>query len=184
MRGDALGLPLLLDVEGARVVIVGDDEDAARKERLVIDAGGVVTALAPDAFADAAVDGARLVLYTGHDAALAGRVAAAARARGALVWCSDDPARSDLAMPAIARLGDATIAIATRGQAPALAAKLRAAVEQSLGDSFARFVAALGDLRARVKTEAPSPAVRRARLLAALDGFVVEMRVRYPDWFK
>lgn len=183
MRGDALGLPVTLDVQGARVVVVGDDEDAARKERLVADAGGVVTALMPDAFADAALDGARLVLYTGHDAALAARVAQAARARGALVWCSDDPGRSDFAMPAIARLGDATITIATRGQAPALSARLRAAVEDGLGEAFARFVAALGELRAKVQQEERDFAARRERLGHALDGFVVEIRARYPDWF-
>lgn len=183
MRADALGLPITLDVEGARVIVVGDDEDAARKQTLAREAGADVTALPPDAFADAALDGARLVLYTGHDAALAARISQAARQRGALVWCSDDPARSDFAMPALARLGLARLAITTAGAAPALASRVRQALEAGLGETFARFVAALGALRAEVQRDEPDFARRRARLTAALDGFVLEVRARYPDWF-
>ena len=183
MRADALGLPITLDVEGVRVVLVGDDEDAARKRALVAASGGAVTELAPAAFSDAALDGARLVLSTGHDAALAARVSQAARARGALVWCADDPPRSDFAMPAVARLGAARIAVATAGAAPALSSRVRQALEAGLGETFGRFVTALGELRARVQQEEPDFARRRERLTAALDGFVLEIRARYPDWF-
>lgn len=183
MRADALGLPITLDVEGLRVVVVGDDEDAAHKRALAAASGADVAEVAPAAFAEPALDGARLVLYTGHDAAVAARVAQAARARGALVWCSDDPARSDLAMPAVARLGQARIAVATAGAAPALSSRVRRALEAGLGEKFARFVEALGELRARVQREEPDFARRRARLTEALDGFALEIRARYPDWF-
>src|SRR5882724_9556731 len=109
MRGDAPGFPINFDVDGQVVLVVGDDDDAARKRELCEEAGARVTQLAPGAFSDGAVDGARLVLLTTREPALAERVSAAARARGVLVWCSDDPGRSDLAMPAIARLGTARI---------------------------------------------------------------------------
>jgi siroheme synthase (precorrin-2 oxidase/ferrochelatase) len=176
MRADSLGFPLLFDVDGHAVLLVADagDADAARKSALLTAAGAQVRTVTPDAFADADCDGARLVLCIRRDPALAARVAAAARARGVLVWCSDDPARSDVTMPAIARVGPLTIAIATGGASPSLASRLRARIEEQLGDTFARFVTALGARRRAGDIQS-----RRADL----DGFDLELRPRYPDWF-
>jgi siroheme synthase (precorrin-2 oxidase/ferrochelatase) len=174
MRGDAIGFAITLDVEGQAVLVVGDDADAARKRALLEDAGARVTQLRAADFAESAVDGARLVLLSVRDAALAGRVSAAARARGVPVWCSDDPARSDFAMPAIAQLGPARIAVATAGASPTLAGKLRATFEKQLGERFADFVRALGKRRAAHGVDE-----RRADV----DDFELELRVRYPDWF-
>jgi siroheme synthase (precorrin-2 oxidase/ferrochelatase) len=90
------------------------------------------------------------------------------------VWCSDDPARSDFAMPAVAQLGPVRIAVATAGASPTLAGKLRATFEEQLGERFADFVRALGKRRAAHGIDE-----RRADV----DGFELELRVRYPDWF-
>jgi siroheme synthase (precorrin-2 oxidase/ferrochelatase) len=176
MRADSLGFPITLDVDGAAVLVVGDsdDADAERKRRLLEEAGAQVRQVAPAHFRDEDCDGARLVLLTRRDRAIATRVAAAARARGALVWCSDEPAACDLAMPAIARLGPLTIAIATSGGSPGLASRLRVRFEEALGETFARFVTALGERR-------PTQDVAARR--ADLDGFSLDVRVGYPDWF-
>lgn len=175
MRLDAAGFPITFDVDGAAVLLIGDDEDAARKRALLEEGGAVVTQLPPAAFADAAVDGARLVLLTARERALAARVSAAARARGVPAWCSDDPERSDFAMPAVARLGNLRIAISTAGGAPSLASRMRAAFEEQLGARFAEFARALAARR-------PERTVDERR--ADLDGFEIEVRVRYPDWLK
>jgi len=175
MRGDAIGFAITLDVEGQAVLVIGDDADAARKRALLEDAGARVTQLAADRFDEASVEGARLVLLSVREPALAARVSAAARARGVPVWCSDDPARSDFAMPAIAQLGPARIAIATAGSSPTLAGKLRAIFDKQLGERFGEFVRALGQRRSVHNVDE-----RRADL----DGFELELRVRYPDWFQ
>jgi siroheme synthase (precorrin-2 oxidase/ferrochelatase) len=175
MRGDASGFAITLDVEGQAVLVVGDDADAAKKRALLEDAGAQVTQLAPSAFSDDAVDGARLVLLSTREPALATRVAAAARARGVPVWCSDDPARSDFAMPAIAQLGPLRLAISTAGGSPTLAGKLRAIFETQLGERFAAFGRALSARR-------PTHTIDERR--ADLDDFDVELRVRYPEWFE
>ena len=174
MRGEATGFAITLDVEGQAVLVVGDDADAARKRALLEDAGARVTQLPPGAFADGAVDGARLVLLSARDPALAARVSAAARARGVPVWCSDDPARSDFAMPAVAALGPVRIAVSTSGGSPTLAGKMRAAFEKQLGDRFADFGRALARRRGGHDVDE-----RRADV----DGFDLEITARYPDWF-
>jgi siroheme synthase-like protein len=196
------GLLVALDVAQATVVVVGGDEEAERKIELLLDGEARVRVLAeaPTAriagwaaagllehaarpFSPGELDGARLVLVTPRDPALAAAVAEAARARGVLCWACDDPAASDLAMPAVARLGAARVAISTSGRSPFLAGRMRAALEAALGDTFARFVEALGERRALARAEEPDRARRRAALEALLDGFELELRVRYPRWF-
>ena len=180
MRGDALGFPITIDVEDQVVIVIGDDADAARKRALLEDAGARVTQLDADAFEDDAharahIAGARLVLLSLRDKALAARVSAAARACGVPAWCSDDPARSDFAMPAVAQLGPLRITISTAGGSPALAGKLRAIFEKQLGERFADFARALARRRSgRTMDE------RRADV----EGLEVEIRVGFPDWFK
>ena len=175
MRGDAVGFAITLDVEGQAVLVVGDDADAARKRALLEDAGARVTQRAPGDFADGDVDNARLVMLSTHEPTLATRVTAATRAHGVPVWCSDDPARSDFAMPAVAQLGPVRLAISTAGGSPTLAGKLRAIFEKQLGERFGDFGRALARRRAGHSIDE-----RRADL----DGFDVELRVHYPDWFK
>lgn len=180
MRGDALGFPITLDVEDQVVIVVGDDVDAARKRALLEDAGARVTQLDADAFSDDAharahIAGARLVLNSVRDPALAARVSAAARSCGVPAWCSDDPGRSDFAMPAVAQLGPLRITISTAGGSPSLAGKLRAIFEKQLGERFADFARALARRRqGRTLDERK----------ADVDGLEVEVHVRYPDWFE
>lgn len=179
MRLDALGFAVTLDVEEQVVVVIGDDADAARKRALLEDAGARVTQLSADDFADdksarAQIAGARLVLLSVRDPTLAARVSAAARACGVPAWCSDDPAHSDFAMPAVAQLGPLRLAISTAGGSPTLAGKLRAIFEKQLGERFGDFARALARRRKDQTVEE-----RRA----SVDGLELEIHVRYPDWF-
>jgi siroheme synthase-like protein len=134
-------------------------------------------------FAASVLDGALLVMVAVRDDELAARVHAAARARGVLCWACDNPPHSDLAMPAIARLGVVRFAVSTSGASPGLAGRLRAALETGLGEKFARFVDVLAALRERAQQDGDETR-RRATLLAALEGFQLELSARYPAWFK
>jgi siroheme synthase-like protein len=185
MRVDAVGVPVTLDAEDARVVLVGGGDESDRKAQLCAEAGARVQRCDdPKMFHDALLDGAKLAMVTARDRDLAARVFAAARARGVLVWSCDDPAHSDIAMPGVARLGRARVTVSTAGASPTLAGRMRAAFEEALGDRFAKFVEVLGALRERTQREEPDPERRRAILTAALDGFALEIRASYPAWFK
>jgi siroheme synthase-like protein len=182
VKAEALGLPVTLDVEGAAVLVVGDNEEALRKEALLAEAGAQVLRAA--SFEVAQLDGKRLAFLCPVDPALAARMHAEAKSRGVLFWACDVPEHSDFAMPAIARAGAARLAISTSGRSPALAARLREALEAGLGESFARFVEALGQARLEVRDQEPSFEKRRDKMRALLDGLVIELRVRYPGWFR
>jgi precorrin-2 dehydrogenase/sirohydrochlorin ferrochelatase len=181
MRADATGLPITLDLDGKIVVLVGPGEEAERKRELLNDAGAQVRAV--DDFSESLLDGAFLVMLTVRDEKLAERISSLCKKRNVLVWCCDNPPHSDFAMPAIARVGAARIAVSTSGASPALAARLRAALEKSLGERFAKFVEVLGALRERAKQD-PDEGRRRATLQAAVEGFELDVNARYPSWFK
>jgi precorrin-2 dehydrogenase/sirohydrochlorin ferrochelatase len=181
MRGNATGLPITLDVEGRVVLLVGTGDEADRKRELLTEAGAQVRAVA--SFADSLLDGVGLVMVAVREAALAERVYAAAKKRGLLCWCTDDPAHSDFAMPAIARVGLLRLAISTSGASPGLAGKIRAGLETGLGEKFVKFVDVLAAMRERAKQESDE-ARRRITLQAAVEGFELEVNARYPPWFK
>jgi siroheme synthase (precorrin-2 oxidase/ferrochelatase) len=88
-------------------------------------------------------------------------------------------------MPAIARLGRARLAVSTGGGAPALAKRMREQLEAALDNPrFRHFVAELAELRDTLQTSEDDFDARREQLTRALDGFELEIRVRYPDWLK
>ena len=200
MRADALGLHITLDVEGKHAVVVGGGAEAEDKATRLLEAGARVTVVASDPapslsglaqagrvtlFARDFVSGdlhdADLVLVCERDEALAARAFATAEEIGVAMWACDDPAHSHFAMPALARLGRARVAISTSGAAPALAGKLRAALERDLGPRFAAFVDRLGAERARLRESEPDAERRRDQLRHLVDDFELHTTARYPD---
>ncbi|MHB1323209.1 MAG: uroporphyrinogen-III C-methyltransferase [Coriobacteriia bacterium] len=178
--------PVMLDLAGRRVLVVGAGEVARRRIEGLIDAGAVVTAVAPsaaDAVCDLAtagritwharpfdaddVSGAALVLTATGDPAVDGAVASASRAAGIPVNAADDDASSDFHLPAVARRGLITIAVGTAGVAPALAARLRDRVAAWLGPEWERFAALLGEARVLARERFGDPAERMRALRAA-----------------
>ena len=179
--------PITLRLRGARVLVVGGGEVAARKLRLLQRAGPrlELIARAPNeevrALIDAgalhwsgpefdpkAVAGCRLVIAATDDVALNRAVAAAADAAGVPVNVVDDPAPSSFITPAIVERGPLTVAIATDGAAPVLARRLRERIETMLPAGYGRVASFMGAQRARVKALPVN--ARRALWERFLDG--------------
>jgi uroporphyrin-III C-methyltransferase / precorrin-2 dehydrogenase / sirohydrochlorin ferrochelatase len=138
--------PLLLDLVGRRVLVVGGGPVAARRAGGCVDAGALVHVVAPQVCEDlrdlaaagklvvslreyAAGDeaGAWLVHACTGDAGVDGAVAAAAEARG--TWCVRASAaeRSPAWVPAVARAAGTTVAVSAGGD-PRRARAVRDAV--------------------------------------------------------
>ncbi|MSP62384.1 MAG: bifunctional precorrin-2 dehydrogenase/sirohydrochlorin ferrochelatase [Myxococcales bacterium] len=199
MRRQAFGLQVSLDVEGKRALVLGGGDEGADKVQRLLDAratvtvisraaGGAIEVLAErsklvllqrDLF-PADIRDADLVLVCDRDPALVATAFEVARSEGAAIWCCDDPEHSDFALPALCRAGRTRVAISTSGAAPALAARLRAALERDLDAKFRAFVDRLGAERERLLTEEPDPDRRREQLRALVDGFEATLTLRYP----
>ena len=188
--------PISLRLDGARVVVVGGGEVAARKVRLLRTANPVIAivahtlneelaaavatgelhALGRD-FAPPQLDGARLVIAATDDTALNRAVAAAADARNIPVNVVDDPAPSSFTTPAIVDRAPLQIAISSGGAAPVLVRRLRERIESMLPANYGRVAVFMQQRRQRAK-EALGPGQRRALWERFLDGGGAEALLR------
>jgi uroporphyrin-III C-methyltransferase/precorrin-2 dehydrogenase/sirohydrochlorin ferrochelatase len=138
--------PLLLDLAGRRVLVVGAGRVATRRATDLVAAGAVVTVVAPEVSAEidssgATVvrreflatdcEGAWLVVACTADPVVNAAVAAAAEARQ--IWCvrSDSAEDSAAWLSAVARVDDVTVAVNANAD-PARARALRDAIELGL----------------------------------------------------
>jgi uroporphyrin-III C-methyltransferase/precorrin-2 dehydrogenase/sirohydrochlorin ferrochelatase len=146
--GDGPAYPIALDLTGRAVVVVGGGTVALRRARALVEAGAVVTVIAPQVrpefdelgvhvvprgYRDGDLYGCWLAHAATDDPAVNAAVAAAAERDR--IWCvrADDASASAAWTPAVARHGDVTVAV-TAGADPRRAAKLRAALALALAE--------------------------------------------------
>jgi siroheme synthase-like protein len=87
----------------------------------------------------------------------------------------DDPRRCSFILPSIVRRGDLAVAVSTGGKAPALAVRLRQALERQLGDHHARFLELAGALRAPLAERVPEFGERRRIWYRLVDSDVLDL---------
>ncbi|MBV9655747.1 MAG: siroheme synthase CysG, partial [Acetobacteraceae bacterium] len=189
-RGEASYFPIFLRMDGARVLVVGEGDEAVAKARLLLSSGAAITVVSPHPacadlrnladerrislqerpFAAADLDGARLCVVALEDEAETAPVAAAARAAGVLVNAVDKPAHCDFIVPAIVDRAPVTVAIGTGGAAPALARDLRARVEAAVPPGTATLAALCKRFRDEVARAIPGREGRRRFWDAVMEG--------------
>ena len=194
------GFPISLDVRGWPVVVIGGDDEAAEKTLRLLDAGAKVTVISPIMnetlrklaasakivhrgrhFRATDVESAVLVLNMMRgDREFSQNLSAMAREQKFLLWSVDQPAASNVIMPAVVSCGHLRVAVSTSGQAPALSGFIKEDLEKVFGEEFAAFVDWLGQLRERAKADEPDVEKRRQMLREALDGFRLYGKVQYP----
>ena len=197
--------PILLDVTGRRIVIVGGGPVAARKAAGLLAAGATrVTAVAPAFVADfpveiervaraydpADLDGADLVFAATDSAEVNNSVVRAARARRAWAGHAGDGPAGDFVTPAAFARGPVTVTVSA-GSA-ALAAMVRDRLAERFDPAWAAMADAMADLRPRLKGRLDESARRAVfRDLATdeacaaladggIDGLVGWLRRRHP----
>lgn len=194
------GFPLVLDVKGFSVLVIGGDEEAAEKTQRLLESGARVTVISPTLnetlrqlaasakiihrgrhFRETDLEHTILVLNTLRgDRDFAKMLIGKARENGFLLWSVDYPEASSVTMPAVVASGHARVAISTSGVAPALSGFMKEDLERILDAEFASFVEWLGQLREQAKANEPDAEKRRALLREALDGFRLLGKVQYP----
>jgi len=195
------GFPLVLDVRGWPVLVIGGDEEASEKSQRLLESGARVTVISPTLneplrllaasgkiihrgrhFRDTDLEHVILILNTLRgDRDFAQMLVAQAREKRVLLWSVDYPEASSVTMPAVVAVGHVRVAISTSGVAPALSGFMKEDLEQILDAEFIDFVEWLGQLREQAKASEPDFETRRALLRDALDGFRFLGKVRYPN---
>lgn len=145
----AFDYPIMLDLTGVPVLVVGGGRVAHRKIEGLLQAGAEVAVVAKSAidsirsmpvhvvlrgYESADLGDVRLVIAATDDPAVNAAVSADATARGIWVNSADDPANCTFTLPAVARDGEVTVAVSTGGASPALASHLRGEIEVWLAE--------------------------------------------------
>lgn len=179
--------PVSLNLVGRKCVVVGGarDREAIEKDEALREVGADVVWITDYAnLRDEDVADAYFVIFTPQEEPLAARLRELADRHKFLLCAIDQPKYGFVAMAAIVKAGRARIAISTGGVAPRVGGILRAALQAALDDTFARFMECFATQRRRARASLAESAERRAIMMKAADGFDVEIRLTYPDWFE
>ena len=161
-----LSYPVVLDLRGRLVVVIGPGEAARRKARTFLRTGADVAVITPDpplelieAEADGLLtlerrpyvrgdlEGALLAVCVSDSPEVSGAVADEAITRGCLVHVKGAPELSTYSVPSVLRRGALQIAVSTGGAAPAVAKRVRARLAEEFGEEWAEYVWLLQEVR-------------------------------------
>ena len=177
--------PVGLNLSGRRCVVIGDDREAIEKDEALREVGADVLWIKDaNAVRDEDVREAFFVISTPQDAALAARLRALADEHRFLLCAIDQPRFGFVAMQAVAKAGPVRIAISTGGIAPRVGRRIREAFQTALDDTFVRFIDCLNAQRERNRSRLDTSTARREAMIGVAEGFEIELRVRYPEWFE
>lgn len=176
--------PLFIQLQGARVLLIGGGTVALRKAEKLLPFGPLLTVVAPDIdprlaglpgvtacrrpFAESDLSPApALAIAATGDRALNHRAAALCKELRIPVNVVDDPGACGFLFPALVRRGPLTVGICTGGASPTAAVWLKRRIEELLPPQFEAALDRLGGLRADLKAQDLPEAQRAARLREA-----------------
>jgi len=177
--------PMFLKLSNRPCLVVGAGSIAESKIASLLDAGGHVRVVAPEAtpqvrtwaqskaldwhqrpFEPADLDGMFLVIAATSSTELHERIFEEASRRSVLCNIVDVPPLCDFYYPSVVQRGALQIAISTAGQSPALAQRLRKQLEAQFGPEYEQWLAYLAEARDKLHSTDMDPDERK-RLLHA-----------------
>jgi siroheme synthase (precorrin-2 oxidase/ferrochelatase) len=180
--------PVSLNLVGRKCVVIGaaDDREAIEKAAALREVDAEVRWITdPAALRDDDVADAFFVISTPQDEALSARLRSLADSYKFLLCTIDQPRFGFVAMQAIVKAGPVRIGISTGGVAPRAGKIIKEALKRALDGKFVRFIDRLATEKRRNRSLlAGDASARRRAMLAAADGFALEVRATYPQWFE
>lgn len=174
-------LPLFMDLQGRKVLLIGAGEVAQRKLETLLRANAPVTIVAPDvsaAVADLAanhdcalvqrrfieddLDGAWLVVAATGDGELNAELVTLCEARQLWLNVVDDTPACSTIFPSIVDRDPVLVAISTGGRSPTLARLIRAWVDERLPQRLSVLAEFIGQARPRITAAIDSVSARQA----------------------
>ena len=162
---------MFLKLSARPCLVVGAGTIAESKIASLLEAGGRVRVVAPEATAQVRswaqtkgiewhqrsfqpddLEGMLLVVAATSSTVLHERIFEEATRRGVLCNIVDVPSLCDFYYPSVVQRGDLQIAISTAGQSPALAQRLRKELEDQFGPEYEEWVAQLGEARGKLRS--------------------------------
>ncbi|WP_193373904.1 precorrin-2 dehydrogenase/sirohydrochlorin ferrochelatase family protein [Paenibacillus sabinae] len=196
-------LPVMLDVQGRRCIVVGGGKVAERKTMGLLEAGAAVTIISPAltpqltelaeqgaivwlnrSYAPGDARGAFLVYAATDDSGVNGEVAREAESLGVPVNVGSDAEAGSFITPGVLRRGRLTVAVSTSGAGPGTAAKLTKLLEETFGEEYEAYLDFLYRMRQEIKRREASPEARKLllRTLGRLHVLDEIRRGTFTEW--
>jgi precorrin-2 dehydrogenase/sirohydrochlorin ferrochelatase len=168
--------PINLDIQNRNCLVVGGGGVGTRKAATLLDCGANVTAVSPDISArlrnlagspgltlkqrpyrSSDLEGMFLVIGATDDETLNRQISRDAEQRGTLCNIADRPEICNFILPAIVQRDDLVITVSTSGKSPALAKKLRKALEARFGEEYGILLKLMGGIRKKLLRQSHEP---------------------------
>ncbi len=166
-------LAIFLDLNGRRVLVLGEGEAAERRADTYAAAGAVIVRAAR--FNPGLLDNVVLAAGAGAPEADLRALSATAQARGIAVNIVDRPELSSFITPSTIERGPLTIAVSTGGAAPVLARMIRQKIEAVIPPGWGRLAALAGRLQAETRARLPDVGARRRVLEGIFGGAAADL---------
>jgi precorrin-2 dehydrogenase/sirohydrochlorin ferrochelatase len=192
--------PVLIQLDGKKVVVVGGGSVAERKIETLLEYGAEVQVISRELtprlrgyrkkgkigflgqeFNVDCLEQAFMVIAATNDPNLNHQVSEKANEKGLLVNAVDQPSDCNFILPSVLRRGELLIAVSTSGKSPALAKKVREALEERFGDEYGSFLLLMGRLREEILAQRLSQAENR-RIFNELVNSPILEAIGREDW--
>ena len=168
--------PVHLDINNRKVLVVGGGGVGTRKVRTLLACGARVTVvsleasrqlndlatsgeieLAERSYQSNDLSGMFLVIGATNDEELNRQISSDADRLNTLCNIADRPEVCNFILPSIVHRDDLVITISTSGKSPALAKKLRKALENQFGEEYGQLLRLMGAIRKKLLRQAHEP---------------------------
>ena len=168
--------PVHLDINNRKVLVVGGGGVGTRKVRTLLACGARVTVvsleasrqlndlatsgeieLAERSYQSNDLSGMFLVIGATNDEKLNRQISGDADRLNTLCNIADRPEVCNFILPSIVHRDDLVITISTSGKSPALAKKLRKALENQFGEEYGQLLRLMGAIRKKLLRQAHEP---------------------------
>lgn len=182
--------PMFVRLSGKRCVVVGGGQVAERKIAALLDCGGTVVVISPQAtgaierwaeqgdlhwirqqYEPELLAAAFIVIAATNRREINRQIAADASRLGIPADIVDDPELGDFISPAVVRRGRLTIAVATSGASPSVTKRICLELENLYGEEYGTYLEMMAEVRAVLQERVADEALRRRMLqeIAAWD---------------
>ena len=168
--------PVHLNIENRNVLVVGGGGVGTRKVKMLLECGARVTVVSIESsrelrelaesgdidleqrsYRSEDLNGMFLVIGATNDMKLNRRISNDAEQLNTLCNIADRPEVCNFILPSIVRREDLVITVSTSGKSPAMAKKLRKALEYQYGEEYGKLLRLMGAVRKKLLRQAHEP---------------------------
>ncbi|MEJ2282413.1 MAG: bifunctional precorrin-2 dehydrogenase/sirohydrochlorin ferrochelatase [Desulfobacterales bacterium] len=186
--------PVHLKIENRNCLVVGGGGVGTRKVKTLLECGARVTVISRElsrelrelaesgdidleqrSYRSEDLNGMFLVIGATNDMKLNRQISNDAEQLNTLCNIADRPEVCNFILPAIVRRDDLVITVSTSGKSPAMAKKLRKALENQYGEEYGELLRLMGAIRKKLLRQAHEPEAHKPLFEQLINSDLIEM---------